>query len=113
MEIMVDTREGGVAVLRLEGRLDMLSAADVKQRIAQTVEGGHRRLVVDLGGVGFLDSSGLGALIGGLKAARLAGGDLRIARPSEQARMILELTTLDRVLRPYDSVEEAAGGYTT
>jgi len=111
MEITVDTREGGVAVLRLEGRLDMLSAADVKQRIAQTVEDGHRRLVVDLGGVLFLDSSGLGALIGGLKAARLAGGDLRIARPSEQARMILELTTLDRVLRPHDSVEEAAGGY--
>src|SRR3712207_4880902 len=98
MEVTVETRNGGIAVVRSVGRLDLLSAADVKQRLTDTVAAGRRRLVVDLGGVDFIDSSGLGALIGGLKAARLAGGDLRIARPSEQARTILELTTLDRVL---------------
>ena len=43
----------------------------------------------------------------GWKSARLAGGDMRIARPGEQARIILSLTTLDRVMRPYDTVEEA------
>jgi hypothetical protein len=54
---------------------------------------------------------GLGALIGGLKAARLAGGDLRYTRPGEQARLVLELTRLDRVLRPYPTVEDALAGY--
>jgi anti-anti-sigma factor len=111
MEVTVESRNGGVAVVRSVGRLDLLSAAEVKQRLTDAVAAGRRRLVVDLGGVDFIDSSGLGALIGGLKAARLAGGDLRIARPSEQARTILELTTLDRVLRPYATVEEALAGY--
>jgi len=69
------------------------------------------RLVVDLGAVTFIDSSGFGALIGGLKAARQAGGDLRIARPTNQALVVLKLTSLDRVLRPFASVEEAVAGY--
>jgi anti-anti-sigma factor len=111
MDVTFDSRPGGVAVVRPSGRLDMLCAAEMKQRLARSVAEGHSRLVVDLSGVSFLDSSGLGALIGGLKAARLAGGDLRIAAPAEQARVILELTTLDRVLRPYPTVEDALAGF--
>jgi anti-anti-sigma factor len=101
----------GAAVVRLNGRLDLLSAADVKGRLGQVVAQGDRRIVVDLNDVSFVDSSGLGALIGGLKAARQAGGDLRIARPPQQAQTILELTTLNRVLRPYATVEEALAGF--
>ena len=52
-------------------------------------------------------SSGLGALISGLKSARLAGGDLRIARPGPQVLTVLEFTSLNRVLQAYDSVESA------
>jgi len=55
----------------------------------------------------FLDSSGLGALIGGLKSARQAGGDLRIARPTPAVRTVFELTNLDRVLRARDDVDTA------
>ena len=50
------------------------------------------------------------ALIGGLKSAR-ESGDMRIARPAEQARTVLQLTTLDRVLRPYATIEEALAGF--
>ena len=107
MEVKIDTGANGAAVLELTGRLDLLSAGEVKQQLTSTVAAGRTKVVVDLHGVTFVDSSGLGALISGLKAARLAGGDLRIARPGEQARVILSLTTLDRVMRPYDSVEEA------
>jgi anti-anti-sigma factor len=111
MEIGVETRENHVAVIALEGRLDMLSAVDLKQRLAAVVAEGSHRLVIDLNKVGFVDSSGLGALISGLKAARVAGGDLRLARPDKQVRYILEVSTLDRVLRPYTTVEEALSGY--
>ena len=104
-------RQDAAAIVRLNGRLDLLSAADLKGRLGQVVADGARRVVVDLGDVSFVDSSGLGALIGGLKAARQAGGDLRLARPAEQARTILELTTLNRVLRPYATVEEALAGF--
>jgi anti-sigma B factor antagonist len=111
MQVNVDAQPAGVAVLRLAGRLDLLSAAMVRQRLAEAVAAGQHRLVVDLGEVPFIDSTGLTSLIGGLKAARQAGGDLRLARPSEQARTILRLTRLDRVLQPYPTVEEALAGY--
>jgi anti-anti-sigma factor len=111
MDLKVEPQPTGATVVCPIGRLDLLSAADVKRRLAEEVAAGRRRLVVDLGETTFIDSSGLGALIGGLKAARQAGGDLRIARPNDQARVVLQLTTLDRVLRPYATVDEALAGY--
>jgi len=111
MELRVETPRTGTAVIYLEGRLDLVSAGETKQRLVEAVDGGQRRLVVDMADVDFVDSSGLGAIVGVLKAARLAGGDLRIARPTSQLRSILELTMLDRVLRPYETVEEAVTGY--
>lgn len=96
-----------VVVLATSGRFNMVSAPRVKARIDEVVAGGSARIVVDLSGVEFMDSSGLGALIGGLKAARQASGDLRIAAAGEQVVAVLKLTNLDRILRPYASVEEA------
>ncbi len=112
MDITVDEHGNGISVVKLAGRLDLISAAETKQRMVGLVGQGQRQLVVDLHDVSFIDSSGLGALIGCLKAARQAGGDVRIARPSEQARVVLDLTTLNRVLKPYSTVEEALAGYT-
>ena len=77
----------------------------------RTVREGTRRIVVDLGATEFVDSSGLGALIGGLKTARQAGGDLRLAAAGEQVRTVLALTNLDRILRPHPGVEDAARGW--
>ncbi len=111
MEITIDRRTGSIGVLRLVGPLDLLSAAGLRQQIARAVTDGLHRLVVDLAEVPLVDSSGLGALIAGLKTARVAGGDLRIARPTAQARGVLELLGLDRVLRLYPTVEEAMAGY--
>jgi anti-sigma B factor antagonist len=111
MEVTVEPRQGQSAVVRLKGRLDLLTAAEVKQQLSEIVKSGHSQLVVDMTSVSFLDSSGLGALIGGLKAARVAGGDLRLAGAGEQVRYILEISTLERVLRPYSTVEEALSGY--
>jgi len=73
------------------------------------VADGRTLVVVDLSDTAFLDSSGLGALVGGLRTARAAGGDLRIAGVGQQVRTVLELTTMDRVLRPYATVEDAVG----
>ena len=58
-----------------------------------------------------MDSSGLGAIVGGLKAARNAGGELRIARANQQVLLVLDLTSLNRVLTPYETVEEASAGF--
>jgi anti-sigma B factor antagonist len=97
----------GTAVVRPPERLTMVVAPELRTRIAETVAGGRTRIVVDLSGCGFLDSSGLGALISGLKTARQAGGDLRLAGVGPQVATVLELTNLDRVLRVHDSVAAA------
>ena len=64
-------------------------------------------IVVDLTAVDFIDSSGLGALVNGLKIARQAGGDLRISAPTDQVKLVLQLTNMERVLYPYPTVESA------
>lgn len=71
--------KGTHVVLAPEGKFNLVAAPPLKARIDDLVAVGKNRLVVDLGAVDFIDSSGLGALIGGLKAARQQGGDLRIA----------------------------------
>jgi len=107
MEITINPAGEHAAVVQLRGRLDLLVASEVKQRLAKAVQDGFQLLVIDMSDVSFVDSSGLGALIGGLKAARMAGGDLRLASVGAQAMAMLELTTLNRVLRPYPNVAEA------
>ncbi|KAA1416839.1 STAS domain-containing protein [Nocardioides humilatus] len=106
MQIEQSERDG-VVVLSTSGRFNMMSAPRVKTRIDETVAAGSARIVVDLSEVDFIDSSGLGALIGGLKTARQAGGDLRIAAAGEQVVTVLKLTNLDRILTPFDTVEDA------
>jgi anti-anti-sigma factor len=108
MELTTDRTEGA-AVLRVQGRLTMAAAGELKAAVDREVAEGRALVVVDLGETAFLDSSGLGALVGGLRTARAAGGDLRIARVGQQVRTVLELTTMDRVLRPYATVEDAVG----
>jgi anti-sigma B factor antagonist len=95
-------------VLSPQGKLNLVAAPPLKSRIDELVREGRPRVVVDLAGVDFVDSSGLGALIGGLKSARQAGGDVRIAAAGEQVRAVLKLTNLDRILSPFDTVEDAS-----
>jgi anti-sigma B factor antagonist len=101
--------EDGVAILTCEGRLNMVAAPRLKTAIEQAVADGGTKVVVDISEATFIDSSGLGTLVAGLKRARQAGGDLRIAGAGEQAVAVLGLTNLDRILRPYPSVEAAVG----
>ena len=111
MEIDTSDLAPGAAVLRLEGRLNMVSAPRLKSAIDQAVDGGTPRVVVDLTAVSFMDSSGLGALIAGLKKARQSSGDLRITGVNQQVATVLALTNLDRVLRSHPSVEAASDGW--
>ena len=103
--------DGQGLVVRPAGRLDLAAALDFRQQVQQLVGAGSARLVLDLSEVSFLDSSGLMAIISGLKQTRQAGGDLRIAGPSQQAKLVLELSSLDQVLPIYPSVEEAQEGF--
>ena len=106
IEFEVEEKDGA-AVVRPVGRLDMVAAPQFRGVVDEAVGKGLHQVVIDCSGIEFLDSSGLGAVVAGLKRARQAGGDLRIANVSGQALMVLELTTLDRVRHAYGSVDEA------
>ena len=101
------TTDSGVTVVRPDGRLNMVAAPALRKQLHDLVADGNARVVVDLSATDFIDSSGLGALISGLKVARQAGGDLRIAAPTRQVVTVLELTNLNRVLRAHDSADSA------
>lgn len=99
--------DSGVVIVRPKGRLNMTVAAQLREQLLGLVQSGNSRLVVDLSAVDAIDSSGLGALISGLKAARQSGGDLRISGPCAQVTAVLELTNLNRALILVESPEDA------
>ncbi|MCV7153227.1 STAS domain-containing protein [Mycolicibacterium pyrenivorans] len=102
-----NTLDSGVVVIKPTGKLNMVAAPALRKELHALVDGGQKHVVVDLSTTELIDSSGLGALISGLKVARQAGGDLRIAAPSRQVTTVLELTNLNRVLRTHPSPESA------
>jgi anti-sigma B factor antagonist len=107
MQFTAETLPEGIAIIRGDGRLNMVAAPLFREVVLEQIEAGRTRVVVDLSKIEFLDSSGLGALIGCLKSARQAGGDLRIAAPTAQVTMVLKLSNLDRVLTSHAVAEEA------
>ncbi len=95
------------ALIVLEGRLNAVSAPDLKKQLKHLAKRGNVYIVVDMAGVSFLDSSGLAALVSGLKAAREAGGTLKLAGVNEQARQVFEITRLDQVFELYPDRDAA------
>jgi anti-sigma B factor antagonist len=96
-----------VHLVAAAGELDAYTAPDVRARVAELIDGGARAVVCDLSRVTFLDSSGLGVLVGALKRLRERDGRLVVVRPAPPASRIFELTSLDRVLDLCETREDA------
>ncbi|MCC5951036.1 MAG: STAS domain-containing protein [Acidimicrobiia bacterium] len=94
------------------GELDLSSIPQVRQRIVQLVADGEQRVVLDLAGVDFVDSAGIGLVV--MVAKRLAahGGELRIAGPTQGVWSVFELVGLDRLWPAHESVADAIAGRT-
>ena len=111
MDLQVETRhDGDVAVVAASGEVDVFTAPGLDAELSALLSDGHTRLVVDLTGVSFLDSTGLGVLVKGLKSARDAGGSLHLVVTSERIRKIFDITGLDAAMPLYDTVEAALAG---
>lgn len=106
LKISHQAQQGG-EVISLEGKLNALTSAQVKGFFTKLLDQNGSRLVLDLEGVTFMDSSGLSSLISVLKAAREKGGFLRLTRIKPQVKSVLELTMLDRVFEIFPTVEAA------
>ncbi len=108
MDLSIETeRVGNVVVLHVAGEVDVFTAPQLREALVGAIEEGSRNVVVDLQGVDFLDSTGLGVLVAGLKRVRQYGGDLSLVCTREHILKILDITGLVKVLKVYDSVEAA------
>jgi anti-sigma B factor antagonist len=94
-------------VIDVSGEVDLYSSPTLRERIVKLVEEGKIRLVVNLSDVGFMDSSGLGALVGALKRVNERGGRLVLACPEGSPLKVLTITGLDKVFPIHSSVDEA------
>lgn len=102
----VDERNGHM-VLRVQGEVDFFTVPPLRDQLSELIIQGHRQIVVDLDGVKFLDSMGLGVLVNGLKRLRQDDGSLVLVCTQPRLLRIFEITALDKVFRIYDSVDAA------
>jgi anti-sigma B factor antagonist len=98
---------GGLTLVRCSGRIVEGSETAALQREVEAQFDETPHVVLDLSGIEFIDSSGLGLLVRLMNRARVAGGDLRICAVSPRLKEILRVTRLDKVLPPYTSSGEA------
>jgi anti-sigma B factor antagonist len=106
--LLVERSESGSwTVFDVKGEVDLDTAPLLKANLAEAVSGGVTNIVVNLGLVEFLDSSGLGVLIGALKRCKEGGGTLALAAPRRPVQKVLTITGLDKVFPIHDSVQEA------
>ena len=88
----------GIAYLAPVGNLDHAAAGEFQRQLLASVREGETRLALDLAQVWLVDSSGLGTIVTGFKAARAAGGSLVLVNVSQDIQSIIRLTRLDKVL---------------
>jgi len=113
VQIIVHTHDyGSWTVLTVAGELDVVGGPDLRQHVMTATMNGQSNLVLDLTGVDFIDSFGLGVLVGALKRTRLANGDLRLVITEPRITRVLELCDLDRVFVIADSIAGATTGST-
>lgn len=106
--VQVGERDGW-AVVRVSGEVDMTTAPRLREVVIGVVTGGQPQVIVDLEAVDFLDSTGLGVLVGLLKRTRSQGGDLRLVSTRSALRKVLELTGLEQALPLAATVDAALG----
>lgn len=109
MEIGLHIYEkNGAKIVEAKGDIELHNAPRLREELRPICETDKVRCVIDLSGVPFIDSTGVGVLVGALKRAREHGGTLTLACPQPRVRRVFEITGLLTALPIFDSLEEAA-----
>ena len=112
MDLGLDVKErNGWAVLSVQGEVDVYTAPQFREQLIQLVDQGQRSILVDLEGVEFLDSTGLGVLVGGLKRLRSHEGDLLLVCTQSRILKVFEITGLTKVFSIHESVDAAVADH--
>ena len=106
LEVESSTTPKG-SILTLRGEIDVYTAPRLREAIVELVDKGAKDIVVDMEAVEFLDSTGLGVLVGGLKRSKGKDARFAIVATQEKILKIFDITGLNKVFPMYSSVEEA------
>ncbi len=108
MELQLDHHtKDGIEVVDVEGEIDVYTAPRLRELLIDLVNKGHFQLVVNMEKVEFLDSTGLGVLVGGLKRVRAHDGSLDLVCTQERILKIFRITGLTKVFGIHDTVDDA------
>ena len=108
MDLTLATREeDGRAIVAVGGEIDVYTAPKLRDQITELVSNGSYKIVIDLEAVEFLDSTGLGVLVGGLKKVRAHDGSLELVCTQERLLKIFRITGLAKVFVIHESAEAA------
>ncbi|MFQ5594591.1 MAG: STAS domain-containing protein [Anaerolineae bacterium] len=99
--------EGPVRVVELSGDLDVAGAPTFQDALQEIIDSGGQHVVVDLGAVPFMDSSGLGVLVAAHRRMSAVGGRLALAEPGPALQKVFQLTRTNRLFEMHDTVSEA------
>lgn len=103
---------GDVAVVALKGNLmGEPDTTDVREKIYGLLQDDVKKVVLDLGKVKWINSSGLGALIAAMTSVKNKGGDLRLANVTEKVESVFMITQLIKVFRTYETVDRAVASF--
>jgi anti-sigma B factor antagonist len=101
------SQQGGVTIVHVAGEIDVYTAPLLREVLDKQIAEGRTDLVVDLEKVTFMDSTGLGVLVGRLKLVRGQNGSLRIVSAEERILKVFSITGLDKVFHIHPSIDEA------
>lgn len=111
MDVQVTSRDvGDRTVVSVSGEIDVYTAAVLREQLGTLIDDGHHDVVVDLTDVRFMDSTGLGVLVGALKKVRGFGGRLQLVIDSERLLKVFRITALTQVFTIHETLDEALGG---
>ncbi len=111
MKLKAETH-GSVVVIELKGKIMGGPDANLfREELKNHLDSGIKKVVVDLGKVDWMNSSGLGILIGGLTTVKNANGEMKLARVTEKIKSLLMITKLVQVFDAHDSVETAIAAF--
>ena len=101
----------GVTVVQVEGQLIVGNRQELKDLVQAAVDQGDRRVLIDFSRTGYIDSSGLGALVSLSKKIRESGGELRLSGLNEDLRSLFELTKLDTLFAIAETPKQALASF--
>lgn len=99
--------KSGVWIITCPARVDVNVSDELRDLISRIIAQNDYRMILDLSGTGYIDSSGLGAIVSRISVLRSNQGDVRLAAVADNIKDLLELTQLNKIIRTYPDVESA------